>query len=840
MDQSTWIRRAKALVAELEGPTLALFEQLGGRALAEASEAAVGVVYQRAVQRVMEQLFQRMAELRGLRPPTQPRLLLDPLAARVHADDPPSILGVIHENLLGRLPRLTRGRWVLASSHKRRSGGVFFTPPGLVEHLVGQALDPHLARCRSPEALLRLRAVDPSMGAGFFLLAALDRLSTALLDRDPSLSPSRARRLVAIHCLHGLDVDGEAVALGRRLLWLSIGDPELSVEACAPGLRVGDGLLGPPIEPGGPCLAKWAAQRAIPPEFCFSWTEAFPEVFAAGGFDAVLGNPPWGRIRPEIKSFHLHHDAQVSHLQGARLRQHVQRLDARVSTAWEEHRARWLAYGRRLRDCGSYHAQRVEIDGKTTRGDADAYKYFLERSFHLLRDGGRLAMVIPAAFQQSEGATGLRQLYFERGACEQLLSFENRGRHFPIHGMFRYSLFVWCRGGEPGLGMVQPGLTELGQLRGLERRQPPRMSLAWLRQVSDRRLTVPAVRTRGEQDLYERLTAHPRLGQASASWNVSFVRELDMTKDHHRFRSARELAEAGFEREGSAWRHPQRGLARPLYEGRMVHQHDHAAKGYLGGSARRARWEPLPWTHKRIQPHYWVVIDELDDAGASVRAPRAGFCDITGHANERTALTALIPAGHPCGNKVPTLRFDQDDPRLPLLWVSMANSLVVGWVLRRLLETTLNYFHWAQVPFPRLDPDGPEGAALWTAAWRLARAAPGHERIAGLEASPPATDPQERARLRAEIDAIVAQTYGLGPAEMAMILDDFPLLDRNQPPLEGEPRSTITRDRALLALHEGLGLDAQATRSLRDRALRATRLGAIAYLPSEQVSAMQT
>ncbi len=838
MDHRSWIRRAKALVADLETPTLALFERLGGRALADASEAAVGVVYQRAVDRIIDQLFHRMAELRGLRPAESSRLLLDPVAARIEAEDPPSILGVAHENLLGRLPRFARGRWTLASSHKRRSQGVFFTPPGLVDHLVERALEPHLARCRSVDEVLAIRVVDPSMGAGFFLLSALELLSHALRELDPDLPPVQARRLAAKHCLHGVDVDARAVALGRRLLWLSIGAPALHLDDAAPGLRVGDGLLGPPVDPGGPSLVDWAAQRDIPLEFCFSWTEAFPAVFAAGGFDTVLGNPPWGRIRPELKTFHLHHDARVSDLQGARLRRHVQRLDARVSAAWEQHRERWLAYGRRLRDCGSYQAQRVEIDGKTTRGDADAYKYFLERSYHLLRDGGHLAMVIPAAFQQSEGATGLRRLYLEGGATEDLLSFENRARHFPIHGMYRYSLFVWRKAGQPGLRRVQPGLVSLEQLRSFSPRNTPRMGLDWLRRVSGERLTIPAVRGRDEQALYERLVDQPKLGQRQPTWNVHFVRELDMTKDAHRFQTAQDLEQAGFERHDSGWRHPSRGPARPLYEGRMVHQHDHAAKGYLGGAGRRARWEPQPWGQKRIQPHYWVVTDELEDADEGVQHARAGFCDITGHANERTALAALIPAGHPCGNKVPTLRFDRDDPRLPLLWVAMANSLVVGWVLRRLLDTTLNFFHWEQVPFPRLDPDSPAGSSLWTAAGRLALGGPGHRDHPAMADLRPVTSPVERARLRAEIDAITAQAYGLDAQHLALILTDFPLLDRRQPALPGEPKSSITADRALLALHERSGLDTDHTRDLRDRARRAEDQGAVAYVPSELAAAM--
>ncbi len=114
-----------------------------------------------------------------------------------------------------------------------------------------------------------------------------------------------------------------------------------------------------------------------------------------------------------------------------------------------------------------------------------------------------------------------------------------------------------------------------------------------------------------------------------------------------------------------------------------------------------------------------------------------------------------------------------------------------------------------------------------------------------------ATDPRQRAQLRAEIDALVADLYGLPEADFAYILTTFPLLDRDQPALPGESKSSITRDLALLELFKLHGIappqDVVAffaaagaeiggitgpVRDLAERMRLAREVGAVAYVPS--------
>lgn len=297
----------------------------------------------------------------------------------------------------------------------------------------------------------------------------------------------------------------------------------------------------------------------------------------------------------------------------------------------------------------------------------------------------------------------------------------------------------------------------------------------------------------------------------------------------------------------------------PLYEGRMVHQFDHAAKAYVSGEGRGAKWNDLAINEKRLAPHYYVI-------GDPSLATRAGFCEVTGQTNERSLLAALLPAAMPAGHKVPkVVACGSQDAHLA--WIAAANSLFVDFMIRQKISTAMSFFFLEGLPFVRPCADSDEFRSLAARAGRLVSITP------EIQLAEPALDLGERARLRAEIDAIVAELYGLSPAEFGYILTTFPLLDRDQPPLPGdffvrwnkqgkpklEPRSYITRDTVLLAYFRHRGIappddlaiwyrDEVAVNMIGDesclfrmgpihnleqRVAEAHRRGAIAYIPSK-------
>jgi hypothetical protein len=777
----------------------------------------------------------------------KPTKLLNTLSRKItgvfaSSEIPVEWVGMVFENFYGAVPEFdASGKPQLGGSTQRRDGGVFFTPPELVSHLVEATLRPRLLACRSTEEVLGLRILDPAMGAGFFLLECLRVLSNRLIELqdEPHGAGKTLRRLVVENCLYGVDIDPLTVDIARALLWIEAGDEALNVEALAGNLKSGDSLLG---MPGAKLLGEQTASDR--------------------GFDVILSNPPWGKIKPEYKEFYAHLDEEVSFHQGQSLKRHIDTRtnsqDPSLKDLWDQYSTRIKAYSRSLQELGIYSAQKVEVKGRSTGGDSDLYKYFLERAFMLLKPDGRMGMVVPAAFHRSEGATGLRRLYLGNGQFEQFLEFENRKRLFPIHGMFRFLMMVYERGRKRGIKNALFGLSSVkdvqggaphGHIKGIY------LSDKVLKKISGDYLTVPEMRSKAEKRLLEKLhELHPALGDNSAGgWDVSFVRELDMTNDSEAFVNKTELLQMGCKRNvDGTWVTPRGMKYLPLYEGRMVHQFDNAAKAYEHGQARTAKWVPLPFSGKTIKPHYYVATSYLENKSLELPV-RAGFCDVTGHANERTVLAALIPKSFPCGNKVPTCAFNDADDRLHLLWIALANSFVIDWLVRRRISTTLNFFHWYHIPFPRVRPTSPAGAELISLSAQVSSLQSLRDDLS-MPVSKDVLDAgsrlgAERATLRAKIDAAVAELFDLSLAEYCLILKDFQILDRYQPPLTvngtAESKSTITRDKAVSAylqrramppaanVNDLFGATGSEVTDLDERVNLAEQEGAIAYVPSE-------
>lgn len=618
---------------------------------------------------------------------------------------------------------------------ERRKAGVYYTDFRLARLVVERLALPSGAGGAVP------RVLDPACGTGILLAATAVHVGGS----DRGRLADFLRRGV-----HGADL-APAALRGARLALASLTDDVEAIGAMAARLRELDSLLGG--------RAAWAADA--------------PE-----GFDAVVGNPPWEKLkvsrheflRAEGVSRHYGHDYAEAPLPGI--------ADAQAEVA---------RYGARI--AALYPAQ--------ADGEPDLYKVFLELSCGLVRDGGALGILVPAGLIRSQGTRGLRAALLDRASRLSIAVVDNRARFFAIDTRFK---FLVVHAGLAGRGGHRSDLRldhVAGTPEGTEvvgTAHLPRPELRRLRPD----LTVPEVRSDAEWRIFGAMAeAGGPFGDPSGPWRPRIVREVDMTRHRLHFRRA-----------------PGPGCV-PVVEGRMVHQYRFGAKAYVSGTGRRARWRPLDPC--AVAPQFWIPTDSV---GAAVRErmgeTRVGFCDITGQTNERTLLAALVPPGVVCGNKVPTVTFHGRSPEATArLWLAVANSVPFDWLLRRVVTTTVNYFLLLGLPLPRLDVESLPARRLIELADAL-----------GAEG----VDPWEAALCRAEIDARVANAYGLGLADLRTLLADFPLLDRGQPPLPGEARSTITRD-LLLARAAALWGEPAPAEAARVEPARA--LGAVAYVPSE-------
>lgn len=607
-----------------------------------------------------------------------------------------------------------------------------------------------LAQLAAPKLTHKSRVIDPASGAGILLAA----LTHAVCGMD--------RAKTAHWLANGVyAADLSANSLRAALLALaSFTDDVSALKAMRERWYCGDSLM---------------ADRKV-------WTKMAPE-----GFDAVIGNPPWEKVKLSRHEFlkssgtKRHYGAQIHGLDEERFAQQRDEV--------ANYSRRLLA---RYPDLGN--------------GEPDLYIAFTDLFVELCKGQGVVAALIPGGLIRSQGTQAMRQKIFDASQSMSLSIIDNRARFFAIDTRFKFLAVALTKAGSEKCKREPITLLhERGTPTGLETTGAATIGRAALAAVRHD-LSLPEVRSVAEWRLFSKIAeAGVSWEEPGCGWTPKFCREVDMTKERPKFLGR---ATTG---------------ALPLVEGRMVQAHRFGVKGHVAGTGRSALWEAFPIGGSRLSPQFWIRPSDIPRAN-QYRADvlRVGFCDIAGQTNERSLMASLIPPGVVCGNKVPTILFPDDpsEERL-LVWVSIANSFAFDWMLRRVLTTTVNYFLLQSVPLPKLAKEGLPWKKLVSAARELR----------SLDSIGATRETYERmAQLRGEIDAEVAVAYGLDLKDMELVLQDFPILDRGQLGLPGEAKSTITRDSVLAAMAKRTG--SRPTVWSR-RAVEARALGAMAYVPSE-------
>lgn len=623
---------------------------------------------------------------------------------------------------------------------ERRRTGAYYTDFRLAAYL-----------CSRLDTRREATVLDPASGTGILLVA----LGLELCGTD-----SRARARFVRSQVHAADLSRDALR-GAALSLASLTSDLDAIAEMLPRLR---------------CLDSLLRRKA-------AWADVAPE-----GFDVVVGNPPWEKLKINRHEFLAGAD-QAEHYGADRV------LQPELELTLANERERVAKYSELV------HAE-LQMQGT---GEPDLFKAFTELAVTLAAPEGEIGLLLPAGLIRSQGTEDLRRLLFAATTKLDFTVFENRARFFAIDTRFKFLALVARKGAEGSRLTVSHASTDGTELSA---ETPVRMGRATLSAIRPD-LSLPEIRDRAEWRLFRRMARNGEpLGTAESIWQPRIVREADMTRDRPMF-----------SRTASAGRVP-------LIEGRMVHQHRFGAKAYVSGTGRRALWTPLPPGTGRTEPQFWIDPRDLrPEIRARSEVPRVGFCDVTGQTNERTLLAARIPAGVVCGNKVPTIIFGAGSDSaageaLQFLWLAVANSLPLDWCVRRVVTTSVNYFLLLALPFPQLDLDSPAARKLVALARMLDAADRGATSL----------DAWSLAETRAEIDVRIAAAYGLEYRDLQLILQDFPLLDRGQPTLPGEARSTVTRDLLLSRAAAFWSIDAGQA---EERMALARKTGAVPYWPSE-------
>lgn len=510
-----------------------------------------------------------------------------------------------------------------------------------------------------------------------------------------------------------------------------------------------------------------------------------PAFFGLDAFSAVVGNPPWERVRPSRNEYAREHGMVVDY--GAEL--------GVLPAGYEQHRDASRALSSKL--------------SKTygLKGGMDLYRAFLNLSMRICAKDGCVALYLPAGLIRSKSLAPVRSLIVEEFGSLVLSVFMNHAKFFAIDSRFKFILAV--------LGNKHRNLADrVVHFRYCTANEEDVLVTSELTldeplfNDSSGELGAPEVKTEAEADTLQHIWHHAeRMADHALFGGVHPMRELDMTLDKKLFRKCAQV--------------DGQHAFMPLIEGRMVSQFRCGCKEYLSGAGRSAKWGAVPVGSSRIAPQFFVAEDDLDPILLSrMKRKRVGFCDIAGQTNERAMQAAFIPAGCACGNKVPTLLFGDDDTAM--LWLGIVNTFVFDWVVRRYITTTINFFILENLPFPSIGANDSVARSIIGCVHRITEMEDGDDGWGQDELWSYALE-------RAKLEALVVEAYGLDSRAMDVVLADFPLVDQVNAKLCGGSKPTIG------LVHAHVAGDRAALEAAKD----ACDHGAMPYVPNEHMRSMR-
>ena len=500
----------------------------------------------------------------------------------------------------------------------------------------------------------------------------------------------------------------------------------------------------------------------------FHWGFEFDAILhGRGGFDAIITNPPWEIFKPNAKEFFEEYSELVSKkkmtIHDFEEQQAKLLKDGDTREAWLDYLSQFPHQSAYYRSVPQYRNQISIVNGKKAGTDINLYKLFVEQCFNLLREGGRCGIITPGGVYTDLGSKQLREMLFTQGEVGSLFGLSNEKFIFEgVHHAQKFCLLVFKKGGRTdnfeAAFRINPR-EAVAQDRLDQFLNSPTEHLwipaALVRRLSPDSLSIMEFKCDLDVAISEKTLRFPLLGETlDDTWNIKFCREFDMTQGD------------GSEQVSSS----ARANLEPLFEGKMIwHFDSHYA-----------------------EPHFWINRKRLrtylfgDEKGViDADLYRTVLRRQSASTNERTLVTTVIPPAFHADNLASVRLVDKNGERLDsskdqLFVCAVLNSLCLDYVVRHRVTNNLNFFYLYQLPVPRGHTTDACCSMIVHRSARLICTTPEYDALAkavGLKNHRDGvTDPTGRAKLRAELDGLIAHFYGLTEEEFAHVLSTFPLV----------------------------------------------------------------
>jgi hypothetical protein len=536
----------------------------------------------------------------------------------------------------------------------------------------------------------------------------------------------------------------------------------------------------------------------------FHWPLEFPDVFARGGFDVVLGNPPWERIKLQEREFFANRDPEIASAPNKAARDKlIKGLERRQPELWEAWQT--ALHGAEGQSKFVRESERFPLCG---RGDVNTYSIFAELARALAGKSGRAGIIVPSGIATDDTTKYFFRDLMESRTLASLYDFENRLGIFPaVHRSYKFCLLTMTGGNQsasPDAQFVFFAL-RVEDLRDENRRIS--LTAEDIALLNPNTRTCPIFRTRRDAEItkaiYRRVPVLIKECPPEENpWGVKFATMFHMSNDSHLFRTREQLERDGWTLMGNVFaKSDDRYL--PLYEAKMVNLFDHR-HGNIVGSDDLSQLSGIParptsdaeHSNPRFSPlpRYWVGSPEVLTCMGAV-GWQGGFfiCtrDVARSTDVRTAIQAIIPA-YGVGHKAPLILPFAHRELLPSFYAAM-NSFCFDYLIRQKIGgASLSYFILKQTPMP--DPEQvrnmndfvrPRVLELTYTAWDVQPFA----RDLCYEGPPFTWNAGRRFLIRCELDAAFFHLYGISRDDAEYIMETFPIVKRKDEQRFGEYRT---------------------------------------------------
>ncbi|MDD5327132.1 MAG: N-6 DNA methylase [Phycisphaerae bacterium] len=719
----------------------------------------------------------------------------------------------------------------MQKSAERKKGGVYYTPPEftdfitentvkkiaderikLLERNFGIRLDQIDATTEKKrvsafaqnaiEELRDIKVIDPACGSGAFLIRAFDYLEdkySEILDvleiHEPELT-KKLRDKVSEFILHdnlfGVDLSPEAVEIAQLALWLRSAYKRKTLADLSKNIVCGNSLI---------------SESSIDPR-ALDWQKKLPDIFSRPnpGFDCVIGNPPWERMKLQEREFFDTSAPDIASADNAaKRRKLIEKLKTKNPDLYQKYldtqskAENSLAY---IRNCGRYPL--------TGKGDINTYAIFAELAHSIVAPTGCVGLLVPTGIATDK----TNKDFFGKLVDSQILSglydFENKAPIFPdVHRSYKFSVLLF--GGSKNKSKSADFVFFAREMDDLKNNSNHiSLSAKDFKLLNPNTLTCPIFRFKRDANLtkyiYKRVPVlwNRTRKEGGNPWGIRFFTLFHQTNDAELFHTADQLKADGFKRFGPNWKKGKK-IYLPLYEAKMIQMFDHRAASIIVDEQNWMRQgQPnaiSPVQHQNpefySEPRWWVDKSEVDRSlDKNIQPSYISYKDVTSSTNQRTMIAAFIPHVAVL-NSAPLMLIESGIPfRITCCLLANLNAIVMDFTARQKVGGVhLNYFIVEQLPmFPpdfykqKCPWDKKHSLEKWISDRVLKLSCTSNDMIplaeaAGFKPKVHKWDPAERLDLMAELDAAYFLLYGIERNDVEYILSTFQGLQKESPDL---------------------------------------------------------